>query len=59
MVMSSRDGEQNAECSVPRGGETGGGDRQVNGGRGSEGAGGIGNMEEVGRICGGEVVDDL
>ena len=29
------------------------------GGRGSEGAGGSGNMEEVGQIWGGEVVDGL
>ena len=36
-----------AECSTPHGGETGRGDRQVYGGRGSLGAGGCGTLEEI------------
>ena len=48
-----------AECSAPHSGETGRGDRQVYGGRASERAGGSGNMEKIGQIWGGEVVDGL
>ena len=42
-----RRGAECPECSAPHSGETGGGDRQVYGGRGSEGEGGSGIMEEV------------
>ena len=52
-------GSRAAECSVPHGGETGRGDREVYGGRGSEGAGGSGNMDEVVQLWGVEVVDGL
>ena len=44
---------------MPHGDETGRGDRQVYGGRGSGGAGGSGRVDEVGHIWGSEVVDGL
>ena len=44
---------------MPRGGETGRGDRQVYGVRGSGGAGGSGYMDEAGQIWGSKVVGGL
>ena len=44
---------------MPHGDETGRGDRQVYGVRGSGGAGGSGRVDEVGHIWGSEVVDGL
>lgn len=45
-----------AECSAPHGGESGGGDSEVNGGGRSEGARGGNNMEQVEQIWRGKVI---
>ena len=44
---------------MPHGDETGRGDTQVYGGRGSGGAGGSGYVDEVGQIWGSKVVEGL